>query len=57
MLELSLQTSFITFFSSDTHYGTSFAATLLAENINSTSFLEIVDNNSINGSAYRNLSE
>ena len=49
MLELSLQTSFTTFCSRVTHYGTSSAATLLAENINSSSFLEIQDDNSISG--------
>ena len=58
MLELSLQTSFTTFCSSGTHYnGTSSAATLLVENINSSSLLEIQDNNSVSGSAYKNLSE
>ena len=36
-------------------YGTSWAATLLAEDINSTSSLEIQDN--ISGSAFKNLSE
>ena len=44
MLELSLQTSFTTFCSRGAHYGTSSAAILLAENINSTSLLEIQDN-------------
>ena len=40
------------------HSGTSSAATLLAENINSTSLLEIEDNNSIlSGSAFRNSSK
>ena len=57
VLELSLQTSFITFCSRGTHYGTSSAATLLAENINSSSLLEIQDNNSVSGSAYKNLNE
>ena len=57
MHELSLQTSFTTFCSRSggTHYGTSSAATLLAENINSFSLLEIQDNNSESGSAYKNL--
>ena len=41
-----------------THYGTSSAAALLAENINSASLLEIEDNNSISfGSAFKNVSE
>ena len=40
-----------------THYGTSSAATLLVENINSSSLLESQDNNSVSGSAYKNLSE
>ena len=57
MLELSLQTSFTTFCSRGTHYGTSSAATLLVENINSSSLLEIQDNNSVSSSAYKNLSE
>ena len=58
MLELSLQTSFTSFCSRGTHYGTSAsAATLLVENINSSSWLEIQDNNSESGSAYKNLSE
>ena len=35
------------FGSRGTHYGTSSAAILLAENINSVSLLEIEDNNSI----------
>ena len=39
------------------HYGTSSAATLLVENINSSSLLEIQDNNSVSGSAYKNFSE
>ena len=57
MLELSLQTSFTSFCSRGTHYGTSAsAATLLVENINSSSWLEIQDN-SESGSAYKNLSE
>ena len=38
-------------------YGKSLAATLLVENVSSTSLLEIQDNNSINGSAFKNLSE
>ena len=49
MLELSLQTSFKTFCSSS-------AGSLLVENINITSLLEIQDNNSISGSALNNLS-
>ena len=57
MLELSLQTSFTTFCSRGTHYGASTAATLLVENIDSTSLLEIQDNNNISGSAVKNLSE
>ena len=57
MLELSLQTSFTTFCSRGTHYGTSSDATLLVENINSSSLLEIQDNNSVSGSAYKNLNE
>ena len=40
-----------------THYGTPSAATLLVENINNSSLLEIQDNNSIGGSAYKNLNE
>ena len=52
MLELSLQTSFTTLSSRGTHYGTSSAASLLAENINSTSLLEMQENNSISGSAF-----
>ena len=57
MLKLSLQTSFITFYSRGTHYGTSSAETLLVENINSSCLLEIQDNNSISGSALKNLRE
>ena len=57
MLELSLQTSFTTFGSRGTCYGTSSAATLLVENVNGSSLLEIQDNNSIGGSAFKNLSE
>ena len=57
MLELSLQTSFITFCSRGTHYGTSSAATLSVENIDSSSLVEIQDNFSVSGSAYNNLSE
>ena len=49
MLELSLQTSFTTFSSRGTV--ASSAAALLVENVNSTSSLEIQDNNSISGSA------
>ena len=40
-----------------THYGTSWAATLLVENIDSSSLLEIQDNNNVSGSAYKNLSK
>ena len=40
-----------------THYGTSSDATLLVENINSSSLLEIQDNNSVSGSGYKNLNE
>ena len=40
-----------------THHGTSSAATLLVENINSSSLLEIHDNNIVSGSAYKNSSE
>ena len=40
MLELGLQVSFTTFCSGGTHYGTSSAATLLVENIKSSSLLE-----------------
>ena len=50
MVEMSLQTPFTTFCSIGTHYGTSSAAILLVENINSTSLLEIQDNDSISGS-------
>ena len=57
LLELSLQTSFTTFCSRGTHYGTSSAAMLLVENINISSLLEIQDNNSVSGSANKNLSE
>ena len=39
-----------------THYGYG-TAILLVENINSSSLLEIQDNNSVSGSAYKNLSE
>ena len=53
MLELSLQTSFTTFCYSGNCYGTSSAATLLVENIKSTSFLETQDKNSISGSALK----
>ena len=56
-LELSLQTSYTTFCSRCIHYGTSSGATLLGENIKSYSLLEIQDNNSVSGSAYKNLSE
>ena len=57
MLELRQQTSFIAFCSRGTHYGTSSAATLLVENINSSSLLEIHDNSRVSNSAYKNLSE
>ena len=57
MLELSLQTSFTTFCSRGTHYSTSSAAILLVENINSSSLLEIQDNNRVSGSADKNFSE
>ena len=54
MLELSLQTSFTIFCSRGTHYSTTSAATLLAENINSSSLLEIEDNNRISVMAFNN---
>ena len=54
MLELSLQTSFTSFCSRGTHYGT---AILLVENTNISSLLEIQDSNNVSGSAYKNLSE
>ena len=57
MLELNLQTSFTSFCSRGTNYGTSSAATLIVENINSSSLSEIQDNNRVRGSAYDNLSE
>ena len=57
MVEMSLQTPFTTFCSRGTHYATSSAAVLLVENINSTSLLEIQDNNSIGGSVFKNSSE
>ena len=57
MLELSLQTSFTTLCSGGTYYGISLAATLFVESVNSSSLLEIQDNNSVSGSAYKNLSE
>ena len=44
MFELSLQTPFTTFCSRGTHYGTSLAAALLVENINSFFLLKIQDN-------------
>ena len=50
-----LKTSFTIFCSRGTHYGTSSAATLLVENINSSSLLEIQDNNRVSNSAYKNL--
>ena len=53
MLELSLQTSFTTFCSRGTHYGTSSDETLLVDNINGSFLLEIQDNNSISGSAIK----
>ena len=49
------QTSFTAFCSRGTHYGTSSAATLLVENINSSSLLELKLSKS--GSTYKNLSE
>ena len=55
MLELSLDASFTTFCARGTRYGTSSTATLLVENINSSSLLEIKDNNSRSGSAFKNL--
>ena len=55
MLELSLQTSFTTFCSRDTRYGTSLAAALLVENVSSTSLLEIQDNNSKSGQCFQEL--
>ena len=57
MLQLSLQTNFTTFCFRGTHYGTSSAAILLVENVNSSSLLDIQDNKSISGSAFKNLSE
>ena len=57
LIEQTLQTSFTTFCSTGTLYGTSSAATLLVENINSTSLLEIQENDSISSSAFKNLSE
>ena len=57
MLELSLETPFTTFCSIGTRYGTSSAATLSVENITVSSSLEIQENNSISGNAFKNLSE
>ena len=57
MVELSLQTFFTTFCFRGICYGTSSSATLLVENINSISLLEIQYNNSISGSAFKNSSE
>ena len=45
MLELSPQTTFTALCSRGTHYGTSSAVTLLTGNINSSSLLEIQDDN------------
>ena len=56
MLELSLQAYFTAFCFRGAHYGTASAATLLVENINSSSWLEIQDNNRVSGSAYKKLS-
>ena len=56
MLELSLKTSFTTCCAREICYGTSSAATLLADYINSTSLLEIRDNDIISGSAFKNIS-
>ena len=56
MLELSLEISFTIFCSRGTHCGTSSAATLLVENINNSSSLEIQDDNSVSGSC-KNLNE
>ena len=53
MLELSLETSFITFCSRGTHYGTYSDVALLVENVNSISLLEFQDNKSICGSAFK----
>ena len=46
-----------TFCSRDTQYGTSSAATLLVENVHTSSLLEIQDNNSLSGRAFKNSSE
>ena len=53
MFELSLQTSLTTFYSR----GTSSAAILLVENLNKYLFVRKLDNNSISGSAFKNLTE
>ena len=57
VFELSLQTSFTTSVPEGTHYGTSSAATLMVENMNSTFLLEIQDNNSISCTDLKNLRE
>ena len=57
MLALSPETSLPFFCSRGTCYGTSLAATLLVENKNSSSLLEIQGNNNISGGAFKNLSE
>ena len=57
-MEISASTesiSFTTFCSRGARYNTSSAATLLVENINSSILLNIQDNNSIRGSAFKNL--
>ena len=55
MFELSLQRSFSEISVPEVPYVTSSVATLLVENINSTSLLEIQDNNSVSGSAFMKL--
>ena len=55
MLELSPQTSFTFFCSRGTHFGTFSAEILLVESMNSSSLLEIQDDNSISGSAFKSL--
>ena len=57
VLELSLQSSFTTFCFKGTHYDTSSAATLSVKNINGSSSLEIQDNDSISGKAFKNSSK
>ena len=56
MLELSLHTSSTTFVTG-VQLRYLLGCSLLVENINSTSLLEIQDNNNISGSAFKNLSE